>query len=99
MIREMKEETNLDVEIERLAFDEPVPDYGIYKWRKSYICRPISGAARPGYEPEPEAAASYSISEVKWFDLRDINQWGNELIKDPFTYPQLVLLREFLGYD
>ena len=99
VIREMKEETNLDVEIERLAFDEPAPPGGVYKWRKSYICIPISGEASPGYEPEPEAAADYSISEVRWFDLRDINQWDSELIFDPFTYPQLVMLREFLGYE
>jgi ADP-ribose pyrophosphatase YjhB (NUDIX family) len=99
VIREMKEETNLDVEIECLAFDEPAPEYGAYKWRKSFICRPVSGEARPGYEPEPEAAEHYSISEVKWFDLRDISQWKKEIITDPFTYPQLVMLREYLGYD
>ena len=99
VIREMKEETNLDVVIESLAFDEPAPDYGAYKWRKSYICKPISGEASPGYEPEPEAAANYSISEVKWFDLRDLQQWENELKEDPFTYPQLIHLREILGYE
>ena len=99
VIREMKEETNLEVTIERLAFDEPAPPGGVYKWRKSYICTPVSGEASPGHEPEPEAAASYSISEVKWFDLRDISEWEDELIKDPFTYPQLIQLRDVLGYD
>lgn len=98
VIREMKEETNLEVRIERLAFDEPAPSGGVYKWRKSYICSPISGEASPGYEPEPEAAADYSISAVKWFDLRAPSQWEDELKEDPFTYPQLKMLREFLGY-
>jgi len=98
VIREMKEETSLDVAIERLAFDEPAPAGGVYKWRKSYICTPLSGEAHPGYEPEPEAAASYSISEVKWFDLRDPGQWEDELKEDPFTLPQLIRLRELLGY-
>lgn len=98
VIREMKEETNLDVKIERLAFDEPSPPGGAYHWRKSYICTPIGGKASPGYEPEPEAAASYSITAVRWFDLRDESEWGEEVREDPFTYPQLVKLRELLGY-
>lgn len=98
VIREMKEETNLLVKVERLAFDEPAHPDGIYKWRKSYVCTPISGVASPGYEPEPEAAADYSISAVRWFDLRDDSDWRDELLNDPFTYPQLVNLRRALGY-
>ena len=98
VIREMKEETNLVVTIDRLIFDEPAHPDGIYKWRKTYICHPVSGEASPGYEPEPEAAANYSISEVRWFDLRDESDWDDRLFQDPFTYPQLINLREVLGY-
>ncbi len=99
VIREMKEETNLLVKIERLVLDEPAPPGGVYKWTKSYICTPISGEASPGYEPEPEAAADYSISAVAWFDLRDDSDWREDLLQDPFTYPQLVKLRHDLGYS
>jgi 8-oxo-dGTP pyrophosphatase MutT (NUDIX family) len=98
VIREMKEETHLEVIIDRLIFDEPSPPEGVYRWRKSYLCHPVSGKAKPGYEPEPDAAAAYAISEVRWFDLRDESQWGNKLCQDPFTYPQLVQLRKELGY-
>ena len=98
VIREMKEETHLDVQIDQLLFDEPSPSGGAYQWRKSYLCRPISGEARPGFEPEPDAAAAYAISEVRWFDLRDESSWGEDLIQDPFTYPQLIQLRKKLGY-
>jgi 8-oxo-dGTP diphosphatase len=98
VVREMKEETNLDVEVKRLLFDEPVPNEGPYQWRKSYLCRPIAGTAAPGREPEPEAAAAYAITEVRWFDLRDDRDWPDDLHNDPFTYPQLVRLRETLGY-
>ena len=98
VIREMKEETNLDVTIDRLVFDEPAHPEGVYKWRKTFICHPVSGKASPGYEPEPEAAADYSISEVRWFDLRNERSWDDALFQNPFTYPQLVRLREVLGY-
>jgi ADP-ribose pyrophosphatase YjhB (NUDIX family) len=99
VIREMKEETDLDVKIDRLILDEPrSPEGGVYRWRKSYLCQPVSGDAQPGYEPEPEAAASYAISEVRWFDLRDERHWGEKLRQDPYTYPQLVQLRKRLGY-
>ncbi len=98
VIREMKEETHLDVKVNKLLFDEPSPPGGAYRWQKTYLCQVVSGEARPGYEPEPEAAAVYAIVEVRWFDLRDENGWGEDLQQDPFTYPQLVKLRKTLGY-
>ena len=98
VVREMKEETNLDVRVDRLAFDEPAHPDGAYKRRKTYICHPVAGKASPGYEPEPEAAADYSISEVRWFDLRDEGAWDDELRREPVMYLQLVRLRKMLGY-
>jgi 8-oxo-dGTP diphosphatase len=99
VVREMKEETQLDVRVERLIIDEPShTDDGVYKRYKTYLCRPIGGAAAPGYEPEEEAAAFYSISEVRWFDLRDESTWGDLLRQDPFTYPLLQRLRRVLEY-
>ena len=99
VIREMKEETNLDVRIERLIIDEPGHPDGMYRRRKTYICHPLSGEPSPGYEPEPEAATNYSIAEVRWFSLQDEDGWDEKLRNDPFTYPQLVSLREALGYN
>ena len=98
VIREVKEETNLDVEIMRLLFDEPGDPDGVYQWRKTYLCRPVGGTPSPGYEPEVEAAENYAITEVRWFDLRDESDWGADLSGDPFTYPQLVRARKRLGY-
>lgn len=99
IIREMKEETNLDVRVIELLIDEAFPhDGGPYKHNKSYLCTPTGGEAKPGYEPEPEAAACYSISAVRWFDLREESAWGLDMAKDPFTYPQLVKVRRILGY-
>lgn len=98
IIREMKEETQLEVAVERLLFEEATPEGDAYKWRKIYLCRPIAGVAKPGYEPEQEAAADYSISAVGWVDLRDEGSWDEDLLQDPFTYPQMKKLRQILGY-
>ena len=98
VIREMKEETNLDVQVVRLILDEPSPAEGIYKWNKTYLCEPVGGAASPGHEPEPEAR-DYIISQVKWFDLRDDSEWGPKLMENPFTYPILQGIRKVLGYS
>jgi 8-oxo-dGTP pyrophosphatase MutT (NUDIX family) len=98
IVREMLEETNLTVQVERLIFEEPGHPDGAYKRRKTYLCRPVAGEAKPGFEPEPEAAANYSIVQVGWFDLRTMEDWDDLLRSDPFTYPQLEWLKELLGY-
>jgi 8-oxo-dGTP pyrophosphatase MutT (NUDIX family) len=98
VVREMKEETGLEVRVERPLLEEPAPPDGGYRWRKTYLCRPVSGVAKPGYEPEPEAAAEYSITAVQWLDLRDDSGWEEAIKEDPFTYPQLERLRGLLGY-
>lgn len=96
--REMKEETNLDVEVIRLLMDEPGRPGEPYQKLKTYLCRPVGGNASPGYEPELETASNYAISEVRWFNLGDTSEWGQRLIDDPFTYPQMVQIRARLGY-
>ena len=96
--REMREETNLDVQVIRLVLDEPGLPEEPYRRLKTYLCMPVGGEAKPGYEPELEAASEYSISEVRWFDLRHTTDWGETVINDPFTYPQLMRIRVELGY-
>ena len=94
--REMKEETYLDVRVERLLVHEPAHPDGIYKFRKTYLCTPVGGEAKPGYEPEPDAAATYSITSVRWFDLRDATTWDPLVLDDPFTYPQMLNFQKLL---
>lgn len=97
--REMREETNLEVQVMRLLLEEISPADGAYQRHKTYLCRPIGGEAKPGHEPEPEAASEYAISQVKWFDLKDPTEWGLKLIQDSFTYPTLQKIRHILGYS
>ena len=98
--REMREETNLEVRVEKLLLDEDGAITGIYQRLRTYLCTIIKGGeARPGYEPEPAAAEQYAIAEVRWFDLKDIAALEKEAGKDPFTYPLVQRIRVILGYS
>jgi ADP-ribose pyrophosphatase YjhB (NUDIX family) len=96
--REMKEETNLTANVVRILLSEPDPFRTTYQTRKTYLCEPDSGKAEPGSEPEPDAASLYTISEVKWFDLRDDSEWDADLVADSITNGQLYRLRRSMGY-
>lgn len=98
VIRELFEETNLHVRVERLLFDDPVPPGETYQRLKTYLCTPVGGEARPGCEPEPEAAG-FAITAVRWFDLRDETSWEESLKTDSFTYLMLVRLRNYLVHE
>ncbi len=98
VIREMKEETNLEVRIVSLILDELSHPNSFYRSFKTYLCEPDMGEPSPGFEPEPEAASWYSIVEVKWFNLHDETRWDPVLIADPYTYNQLQRVRKKLGY-
>jgi 8-oxo-dGTP pyrophosphatase MutT (NUDIX family) len=96
--REMKEETNLEVAVQRLLLDDRFESpYGFYH-HKTYLCETVSGHASPGYEPEIEASQHYAIVEIGWFDLSEEASWGEKVRQDPITYPLMCRLRTALGY-
>ncbi len=98
VVREMNEETGLDVQVERLLMDVPSLPGGIYQRLKTYLCTPLQGEAAPGYEPETAASAMYRIDQVAWIDLRDPSTWSPDVTGDRFTYPTLLKVRASLGY-
>lgn len=98
VIREMREETGLEVKVDRFLMDEAVQHEGVYERHKTYLCTILSGEAQPGYEPEPEVAARYAIAAVSWFDLSDETSWGEQVISDRFTYPEMKKIQAMLGY-
>lgn len=98
VVREMHEETHLDVTVDRLLLDEVGVPLGIYKRLKTYLCSIVTGEAQPGYEPEEEASQQYAIAEVRWFDLKDPSEWEARLADSPFTTPLLHRIRTVLGY-
>ncbi len=98
VVREMKEETGLDVRVERLLVEHELPPTDIVRCFKTYLCAAPPGEPQPGYEPEPEVAAQYAITAVSWFDLRRPDSWGQAVRDDPWTYPQMLRVRAALGY-
>jgi len=96
--RELLEETNLEVRVERLLLEDHVPRRGIYSRYRTYLCTPVGGEAQPGYEPEEDAAAAYGIVAVAWFDLRDPSSWDPLVREDAITFPLLQRIRAALGY-
>ena len=98
VMREMKEETHLEVAVQRLLLDECFESNYGHHHHKTYLCDPVSGNARPGYEPEIETSQHYAIVDVGWFDLRDETTWGEKVMNDRFTYPLMCKLRIALGF-
>lgn len=96
--REIHEETNLDVQVERLILEEILieADGVTHKTYKTFLCCPLSGNAAPGYEPEPWVSAKYEIAAVGWFDLYDESNWNPLILNDRITAPLLRRIRAIL---
>ena len=77
-----------------MLLDEPSHVPGdVYERLRTYLCRPVSGEPRPGYEPEPEAAAEYSIAAVGWWSIDDETTWAAGIADDPITVHMLRRVR------
>jgi 8-oxo-dGTP diphosphatase len=96
--REMREETNLIVRVERLLFDVAAETRFAHEREHTYLCTAIAGEAAPGHEPEPEFAAAYTFIDVRWVSLMDETEWGSEILGNPITRRNLQLLQQALGY-
>ena len=95
--REVREETHLEVTVERLLLDEPShPGEEVYQRFKTYLCHPLAGKARPGIEPEVEDASIYAIAEVDWCDIYDEATWNTLIVTDPITSSLLRRIRTAL---
>jgi 8-oxo-dGTP diphosphatase len=97
--REIKEETNLDVFVEKLLLDLPGKKDNFYPFYKTYLCKPLTDNAKPGYEPEVESGSVNEISEVGWYDLHSEVNWPSDWIFKRFFYPVLKKIQKILGYE
>jgi 8-oxo-dGTP pyrophosphatase MutT (NUDIX family) len=89
VVREIKEETNLDVRIECLLIDGPSHPHSPYRRFKTYLCTPIEGHARP------DDAESV---DVRWFDLSDASQLSLEALNSDTAHVTVQRIRQALGY-
>ena len=95
--REMVEETHLEVAVERLLLEMAAfPGDATYQRYKTYLCRVVGGEAQPGWEPEDAAAPLSTMVEIGWFDLGNPESWDPLLMSTPYTYPQVLMIREAL---
>jgi len=78
-----------------LLIDEPPQhqEKGVYQRFKTFLCHPTTIAASPCYEPEPEAAAKYAITDVGWYSLNDGTTWDQLIVNDAITAPGLRRIR------
>lgn len=95
--REVREETHLRVEVDRLLLCERAPDDAYCEQRKTYLCRIVGGKARPGVEPEAGDAES-PIKGLGWFDLRTPDSWDADGWHPSNAFPLLKQIRKELGY-
>ena len=98
VIREVWEETHLQIKVERLILDEKVSQDPFYERHKTYLCQIVGGVARPGIEPELGDAES-PIKDIGWFDLRAVDSWDALGASPPFAFSLLKRIRERLGYE
>ena len=89
VVREIKEETNLDVRIERLLIDGPSHPHSPYRRFKTYLCTPLEGYASPD---------DVESVEVRWFDLSDASQLRLEALNSDTAYETVQKIRKALGY-
>ena len=94
--RELKEETNLEVDIKGIIFDEPGNGKDVYQRYVTFLCVPIAGSV----ESIGSETVSYrKILEIVWVSLSDEEQWNDYMLKEQF-YPSMSRIKDRLknGY-
>lgn len=93
--REVMEETNLEVEILKVLFDEPGINADEYNRYITFLCQPINLEMKAGSE-----TVSYrKIIDLVWCSLEDENQWNEYILRKQF-YPSMAnIKREIAGYS
>lgn len=92
IIREIKEETGLDVEIKEVLFDEPGNGKDVYQRYVTFLCIPvIESVEKIGNE-----TVSYrKILELVWISLTDENEWNEYLLREQF-FPTMKKIKDRL---
>lgn len=90
IIREIKEETNLDIEIKGILFDELGNGKDVYQRYVTFLCVPISGSV----ESVGSETVSYrKILELVWISLSNEEEWNDYILKEQF-YPSMKKIKD-----
>lgn len=88
VIRELKEEIDLDIEVEKLLFNQTA-DVDVYKNYMSFLCKPLSEIHIIG-ENNPD----HKILEAVWVPILDRSSWDKGLLAEKF-YPPMEYIRKW----
>jgi 8-oxo-dGTP diphosphatase len=92
--REIMEETNLEVEIVTILFDEPGTESNDYKRYVTYLCTPLGeNLGRVGKETD----ASRRIVELVWCSILKENEWMLPIL-EPHFHPSMKRIKERLSH-
>jgi ADP-ribose pyrophosphatase YjhB (NUDIX family) len=87
--REIKEETNLEVEVKQILFDDTKIDSDDYQRYITYLCTPLPNSVE---KIGIEANDFKKIIKLSWCSLNDEKSWPEYLITDQF-YPSLKQIK------
>lgn len=91
-MREVREETGLEVDVQRLLYDVSAhPDDTRYSTWRTYLCSIRAGDLRSGAADDVAV-----IAAVTWLPLADEVSWPSDIRNDRFLYPQLLRIAEAL---
>jgi ADP-ribose pyrophosphatase YjhB (NUDIX family) len=90
IIREIKEETGLDVEIKEVLFDEPGNGKDVYQRYVTFLCIPV----KDSIEIIGNETVSYrKILELVWISLTGENEWNEYILREQF-FPTMKKIKD-----
>lgn len=92
IIREVKEETNLDVEIKDILFDTPGTGIDVYKRHVTFLCEVKDGSFE---KIGKETDSHRRILELVWCSLEDEENWNEYLLREQF-HPSMKCIKRKL---
>jgi ADP-ribose pyrophosphatase YjhB (NUDIX family) len=90
--REIKEETNLDVEVNEILFDEPGNGKDVYQRYVTFLCSPLSESIE---KIGSETVSYRKILELVWISITDENEWNKYILREQF-YPSMMEIKNRL---
>ena len=92
ILREIEEETGLEVEIKGILFDEPGNGKDVYQRYVTFLCVPLKDSV----EIIGNETVSYrKILELRWISATDEKQWNKYILTEQF-YPSMKRIKDSL---